>query len=63
VLETVIDGLRLGYEVYAVTDAMRAVNVNPGDGEKALQKMASSGAHLVTSDEVLNLAGSSANAS
>ena len=63
VLETVIDGLRLGYEVYAVTDAMRAVNVNPADGEKALQKMASSGAHLVTSDEVLNLAGSYANAS
>ena len=63
VLETVIDGLRLGYEVYAVTDAMRAVNVNPADGEKALQQMASSGAHLVTSEEVLNLAGSSANAS
>ena len=63
VLETVIDGLRLGYEVYAVTDAMRAVNVNPADGEAALQKMADSGAHLVTSDEVLNLAGSSANAS
>jgi nicotinamidase/pyrazinamidase len=63
VLETVIDGLRLGYEVYAVTDAMRAVNVNPADGEKTLQKMASSGAHLVTSEEVLNLAGSSANAS
>jgi len=63
VLETVIDGLSLGYEVYAVTDAMRAVNVNPADGEAALQKMADSGAHLVTSDEVLNLAGSSANAS
>ena len=63
VLETVIDGLRLGYEVYAVTDAMRAVNVNPADGEAALQKMARSGAHLVTSDEVLNLAGSSVNAS
>jgi nicotinamidase/pyrazinamidase len=63
VLETVIDGLRLGYEVYAVTDAMRAVNVNRADGEAALQKMADSGAHLVTSDEVLNLAGSSANAS
>jgi nicotinamidase/pyrazinamidase len=63
VLETVIDGLRHGYEVYAVTDAMRAVNVNPADGEEALQKMASSGAHLVTSGEVLNLAGSSANAS
>ena len=63
VLETVIDGLRLGYEVYVVTDAMRAVNVNSADGAAALQKMAHGGAHLVTSDEVLNLAGSSANAS
>jgi len=62
VLETVLDGIKYGYEVCAVTDAMRAVNVNPDDEEKALQKMASSGAHLVTSDEVLNLAGSAAKA-
>ena len=62
VLETVLDGLKHGYEVYAVTDAMRAVNVDPNDGNKALQKMESSGAHLVTSDQVLNLAGSSAKA-
>ena len=62
VLETVLDGLKYGYEVYAVTDAMRAVNVNVTDGTEALQKMASSGARLVTSDEILNLAGSSANA-
>lgn len=57
VLETVLDGLKYGYEVYAVTDAMRAVNVNPDDGEKALYKMVSSGAHLVTS-EVIDLADS-----
>jgi len=63
VLETVLDGLAHGYEVFAVTDAMRAVNVDPADGEAALLKMAASGAHLVTSDEVLNLAGSSAGAS
>ena len=62
VLETVLDGLRYGYEVYAVSDAMRAVNVSPDDGEKALQRMASAGAHIVTSDEVLNLAGSAAKA-
>ena len=62
VLETVLDGLKHGYEVYAVTDAMRAVNVNAADGEEALQTMSSRGAHLVTSDEVLNLAGSSAGA-
>jgi len=62
VLETVLHGIKYGYEVYAVTDAMRAVNVNPNDEEKALQKMAGRGAHLVTSDEVLNLAGSAAKA-
>lgn len=59
VLETVLDGLKHGYEVFAVTDAMRAVNVNPDDGEKALYKMVSSGAHLVTS-EVIDLAGNAA---
>jgi nicotinamidase-related amidase len=63
VLETVLDALRRGYEVCGVTDAMRAVNANPVDGQEALRKMGESGAHLVTSDEVLNLAGSSANAS
>lgn len=60
VLETVLDGLKYGYEVYAVTDAMRAVNVNPDDGEKALRRMETSGAHMVTSREVIDLAGSAA---
>ena len=62
VRETVLDGLQLGYEVYAVTDAMRGVNVNPADDKKALQEMERSGAQLVTSDELLNLAGSTASA-
>jgi nicotinamidase/pyrazinamidase len=62
VLETVLDGIKYGYEVYAVTDAMRAVNVNPDDGEKALEKMAGNGAHLVTSDLVLSLTGTAAKA-
>ncbi|HXG65959.1 MAG TPA: bifunctional nicotinamidase/pyrazinamidase [Blastocatellia bacterium] len=50
---TVLDALKNGYEVYAITDAMRAVNVNPDDGTKALQEMASKGAHLTTSSEVV----------
>jgi len=58
----VLDGIKYGYDVSVVTDATRAVNVNPGDGEKALQKMAQSGAHLVTSDGVLNPAGTAARA-
>lgn len=50
---TVLDALKLGYEVFAVTDAMRAVNVNPDDGAKALSEMERNGAHLITSDEIL----------
>jgi nicotinamidase/pyrazinamidase len=50
---TVLDGLKNGYEVYAITDAMRAVNVNPDDGQKALEEMARSGARLVTSDQMM----------
>jgi nicotinamidase/pyrazinamidase len=53
VLATVLDGLKNGYEVFAITDAMRAVNVNPDDGRKALEEMARNGARLVVSDEIL----------
>ncbi|MGD0649601.1 MAG: bifunctional nicotinamidase/pyrazinamidase [Verrucomicrobiia bacterium] len=49
---TVLDGLNRGYIVYAVTDAMRAVEVIPGDGETALREMAGAGAHLVTSEQI-----------
>ena len=63
VLETVLDGLKHGFEVWVVTDAVRAVNVRPDDGEAALQKMLDRGARLVTSEEVLNFAGNSATAS
>jgi nicotinamidase/pyrazinamidase len=62
VKETVLDGLKNGYQVFAVTDAMRAVNVNPSDGDEALNEMKREGAHLTTSSEILQLAGSSANA-
>ena len=50
---TVLDGVSRGYEVYVCTDGVRAVNVDPMDGEKALNEMSNAGAHLVTSDEIL----------
>ncbi len=50
---TALDALRLGYETYAITDAMRAVNVEPGDGAAALDQLQQHGAHLVTSDELI----------
>ncbi|HSO74759.1 MAG TPA: bifunctional nicotinamidase/pyrazinamidase, partial [Blastocatellia bacterium] len=40
VLATVLDGLKLGFEVFPITDAMRAVNVEAENGAKALKQMA-----------------------
>ena len=50
---TALDAVKHGYEVYVVTDAVRAVNVAPDDGEKALEEMERAGARLVTSDQLL----------
>ena len=44
VLNTVKDALKLGYQILLLEDAMRAVNVNPGDGEKAIKEMTDMGA-------------------
>lgn len=49
VLNTVRDGLRLGYRVCLLLDAIRAVNVRPDDGDKAIAEMAALGAQLVSS--------------
>ena len=50
---TVLDALKAGYEVWVVTDAVRAVNVAPDDGANALREMYRSGARLVTSGELM----------
>lgn len=50
---TVLDALKNGYRVYAVQDAMRAVDVAPGDGKRALAEMESAGAHIVQSSLVM----------
>jgi nicotinamidase/pyrazinamidase len=44
VLNTVLDGLRLGYQVVLLTDAIRAVEARPGDGERAIAAMLAAGA-------------------
>ena len=49
VKHTVLDGLREGFEVKALADAMLPVNVQPGDGEKAIAEMRAAGAEIVGS--------------
>ena len=44
VLNTVIDALAAGFEVLLATEAIRAVDVNTGDGERALARMLDAGA-------------------
>ena len=44
VLNTVNDALDLGYRVFLLTDASRAVNVHRGDGDSAIESMLSRGA-------------------
>jgi len=44
VLATVLDAVRLGFEVEVLTEAIAAVNLEPADGERALSDMADAGA-------------------
>jgi len=52
VLNTVLDALQLGYEVSLLADAIRAVDVQPGDGLRAERKMNELGAHSITVEGV-----------
>ncbi|MCL2704609.1 MAG: bifunctional nicotinamidase/pyrazinamidase [Spirochaetaceae bacterium] len=46
VASTVMDALKLGYKVKILSDAIAAVDVSAGDGEKAIAKMVSQGAEV-----------------
>jgi nicotinamidase/pyrazinamidase len=48
-----IEAARLGFDTTVVTDAIRAVDVEPGDGERALEEMRAAGARLATADGLL----------
>lgn len=50
-----LDALKHGYEVIVLTDAIRGVDLQPGDSERALQEMQSAGAHLMTTAEALRM--------
>jgi nicotinamidase/pyrazinamidase len=44
VVETVLDARRLGYPVEVLADGIRAVDLEPGDGDRAIERMREAGA-------------------
>ncbi len=52
VLNTVRDALRHGYQVLLLSDAIRAVDVQPGDGQRSEEEMVKLGAQRITVEEI-----------
>lgn len=52
VKQTVLDACKLGYRVIVLEDAIRGVNLQPNDSQKALQEMQSAGAIKATSADL-----------
>jgi nicotinamidase/pyrazinamidase len=49
---TALDAVQLGYRTVTLVDAIRAVDLAPGDGERALAEMAAAGVELPTEPAV-----------
>ena len=50
---TAIDAAELGYRTFVVPDATRAVNLQPGDYENAIQEMQQAGIGMIQSKELI----------
>lgn len=50
---SVLDGLALGFGVCLVSDAVRAVDASPGDGDRAIGELAARGCIIRRSEEIL----------
>ena len=48
VKSTVLDALKHGFKVKAIENAMRPVDLQPGDGDRAIDEMRDAGAEIVT---------------
>jgi nicotinamidase/pyrazinamidase len=49
------DARRAGFDVVVLTDAIRAVDAQPGDAERAIEEMTTAGAAMITSSDLLDL--------
>ena len=52
VRSTVLDGLKEGFQMVVLEDAIGAVDVKPGDGARAIEEMKAAGAAFVTLSEL-----------
>lgn len=52
VLNSTRDALQHGYQVFVLGDSIRAVNVQPGDGERAVEEMKASGAKVISVENI-----------
>lgn len=51
---SVLDARHLGFDVYVIQDACRAVELKPGDGDRAFTEMQAIGAKLIQSEIILS---------
>ena len=52
VKSTALDGLHEGFQVVVLEDAIRAVDLNPGDGARAIEEMKQAGAQFMKASEI-----------
>jgi nicotinamidase/pyrazinamidase len=52
VKQTVLDGLREGFQMFLILEAMRGVEVSPGDSSRAIKEMVRKGAGIAQFDEL-----------
>lgn len=52
VKSTVLDGVKNGFKTYVLVDAVKGVDVNPGDSERALKEMTSAGAMVARLEDI-----------
>ncbi|MEB2774087.1 bifunctional nicotinamidase/pyrazinamidase [Algoriphagus sp. D3-2-R+10] len=51
---TALDSVSLGFKTYLITDATKAVNLEPRDGDEALEEMKKAGVILIESTAILD---------
>ena len=54
VLNTALDARRHGFQVVLLEDAVRAVNLQPADGRRAVERMREAGCSVASSDAIVD---------